>query len=73
MIGSYRSDSDDNGVAEGDDYLPSDSDDDRISVDGGGQSDVCEKDSWRGRDAGGYTSEGVESGVAGGGSYRGRW
>ncbi|CAG5182031.1 uncharacterized protein ALTATR162_LOCUS9957 [Alternaria atra] len=46
MIGSYRSDSDENGVAEGDDYLPSDSDDDRISVDDGGRSDVCEKDSW---------------------------
>lgn len=73
MIGSYMSDSDDDGLGEGDDYLPSDSDDDRISVGGGGQSDICEKDSWRSRDGGGYTSEGVESGVAGGASYRGRW
>ncbi|KAG9190571.1 hypothetical protein G6011_08659 [Alternaria panax] len=73
MVGSYMSDSDDDGVGEGDDYLPSDSDDDRISVGDGGRSDICAKDSWRSRDGGGYTSEGVESGVAGGGSYRGRW
>jgi len=80
-IGRYRSDSDDNGVAEGSDYLPSDSEDDeRISGDGNGvaegsdyassddgRSDVCEKDTWGARVAG------VERGGAGGRAYGKMW
>jgi len=80
-IGRYRSDSDDNGVAEGSDYLPSDSEDDeRISGGGNGvaegsdyassddgRSDVCEKDTWGARVAG------VERGGAGGRAYGKMW
>lgn len=77
----YRGDSDDNGVAEGSDYLPSDSEDDeRISGDGNGvaegsdyassidgRSDVCEKDSWGARVAG------VERVGTGGRAYGKMW